>query len=122
MTTSWTGTPSGTWFEGTWTSAASMVGSAVSAFTRPGIVTKDMYPPWGLLDGEAEIHAQLRPSWPLGMERNCSAIESVSTGWGSVIVVVGDNEDVASSVPSRGLVGSVTLRTTVRRRTSPDPC
>ena len=47
----------------------------------------------------SEIHAQLRPSWPLGMERNCSAIESVSTGWGSVIVVVGDNEDVASSVP-----------------------
>ena len=52
MTTSWTGTPSGTWFEGIVTSAALMVGSAASAFTRPGIVTKDMYPPWGLLDGE----------------------------------------------------------------------
>ena len=111
MTTSWTVAPSGTSVEGieASTGAAASVGSAV---TRPGIVTKDMYPPSGLLDGELEIHAQLRPSWPLGIERNCSAIESVSTGWGSVIVVVGDNDEVASSVPSRGFVGSVMLRTT----------
>ena len=61
----------------------------------------------------SEIHAQLRPSWPLGMERNCSAMVSVSTGSGSWIVVVGDNADEASSVPPRGFAGSVTLRTTI---------
>ena len=32
---------------------------------------------------------------------------------GSLIVVVGDNADVATSVPPRGLDGSVTLRTTI---------
>ena len=62
----------------------------------------------------SDTHAQLRPSCAFGIWRNTRAMESVETGSGRVIVVEGDNADVASSVPPRGLLGSVTFRTEMR--------